>query len=322
MATRTDRAIGAIVGLACGDALGAPYEFGPGQGAGDADFHAPRGWGEAGTWTDDTAMAVAVLLGALELPELETPIGQDAVARTFLRWATEDGRGIGNLTFNVLLAAQKLAKERHLDAPGSAEFRASAAEFHRRSPDAAGNGALMRSAAVAVGCLHDRTLLAARGRAIAELTHMHPLAGDSCVLWNEAIRVAAVEERIDLYAGVDLLPTERHEQWRAWLSEAVSRPPSTFTPNGWTVSALQAAASVIAHSPEEEGQFQRGLHAAVRIGNDTDTVAAITGALLGARWGVGRIPKDWIELIHGWPSMGGEGLAALATSVAGSPRGR
>jgi ADP-ribosylglycohydrolase len=76
-----------------------------------------------------------------------------------------------------------------------------------------------------------------------------------------------------------------------------------FNPNGWVVTAFQAALSAIVNTPEPAEQpsnhFRDTLVAAVRIGDDTDTVAAIAGALLGARWGTGAIPGEWIKLVHG-----------------------
>jgi hypothetical protein len=58
------------------------------------------------------------------------------------------------------------------------------------------------------------------------------------------------------------------------------------------------------------------LEAAVRAGADTDTVAAIAGALLGARWGCSTIPPEWQQVVHGWPGMTGADLVWLAVSAA------
>ena len=81
------------------------------------------------------------------------------------------------------------------------------------------------------------------------------------------------------------------------------RPPGLFNPNGWVVTAFQAALSAIVNTPEPQEQpsshLSEALVAAVRIGNDTDTVAAIAGALLGARWGTSAIPDEWLNLVHG-----------------------
>jgi ADP-ribosylglycohydrolase len=57
------------------------------------------------------------------------------------------------------------------------------------------------------------------------------------------------------------------------------------------------------------------LDAAVRGGNDTDTVAAIAGGLLGAAYGASAVPADWRRLLHGWPGMRTRDFVALASRI-------
>jgi hypothetical protein len=77
-------------------------------------------------------------------------------------------------------------------------------------------------------------------------------------------------------------------------------------PNGFVVTALQAAYAAIRQTPvpadDPARHLQDALVAAVRIGHDTDTVAAIAGGLLGARWGASAVPATWREfaLIDRW----------------------
>ncbi len=63
--------------------------------------------------------------------------------------------------------------------------------------------------------------------------------------------------------------------------------------------------------------LQDALHAAVRIGDDTDTVAAIAGALLGARWGASAVPEKWRRAVHGWPGRAAGDLVSLAALTVG-----
>lgn len=60
------------------------------------------------------------------------------------------------------------------------------------------------------------------------------------------------------------------------------------------------------------GHLPDALTTAIRIGDDTDTVAAIAGALLGARWGASAIPPEWRRISHGYPGLTGERLVELA----------
>ncbi len=58
--------------------------------------------------------------------------------------------------------------------------------------------------------------------------------------------------------------------------------------------------------------LQDTLKNAVRIGDDTDTVAAIAGSLLGARWGATAVPSAWRRILHGWPGYRTPDLLRLA----------
>jgi hypothetical protein len=113
--------------------------------------------------------------------------------------------------------------------------------------------------------------------------------------------------------------------WRAGVAEAEHYPPSHFAPNGCVATALQAAHAAIVQTPVPRDQpgrhLERALHAAVRASGDTDTVAAITGQLVGARWGVSAVPFHWRRQLHGWPGYRCRDLVRLAvlTAQGGTP---
>ncbi|RPA06269.1 hydrolase [Gordonia sp. OPL2] len=317
-----DRAAGVLLTTAVGDALGVPYEFEsrrlpadePPQmlGGGLGNF-------EPGEWSDDTSMAMAIALVAATGADLTADDALDAIADNFLRWFDGNPPDVGNQTRAVLGATR-----RRLDSGESGAGRVMREEsdrFAHAHPRSAGNGALMRTAPVALAHLDDRDHMAEAARRVAALTHGDDLAGDSCVLWCEAIRVAVLDGRIDIRGGLDLMPAQRVDQWSAWLDDAAINSPNLFTPNGFTVTALQAAASAITQTPIPEStaclHLQDSLDTAIRIGNDTDTVAAIAGGLLGARWGASAVPWRWRRAVHGWPRddrpSDAHDLVALAT---------
>jgi hypothetical protein len=60
------------------------------------------------------------------------------------------------------------------------------------------------------------------------------------------------------------------------------------------------------------------LDAAVRSGNDTDTVAAIGGGLLGAAYGASALPADWRCVLHGWPGPRTRDLVDLGSQIVGT----
>ena len=325
-----DRAAGVLLGQAVGDALGVPYEFGTPPRPGEPAEMLGGGLinGAPGEWSDDTSMAVAVAQAAVDHADLAGPEGLTAVARGFLGWHAGGPADIGIQTRAVLAAVADRADDPDL---GRLMSEAAAA-YAARHPRSAGNGALMRTSPVALASLHDRGQTARAARAVADLTHADPLAGDSCVLWSEAIRVAVLEGRLDVGAGLDLLPGERRDEWAGLLDDAQMRPASTFRPNGFTVTALQAAVAAITQTPVPDldpghGRFpclhlQEALHAAVRIGDDTDTVAAIAGGLLGARWGASAVPWRWRRIVHGWPGLRSRDLQAFGSAIEAHRRTR
>jgi ADP-ribosyl-[dinitrogen reductase] hydrolase len=184
----------------------------------------------------------------------------------------------------------------------------------------------MRTAPVALAHLGDDDAIAFAARAVAELTHADPLAGDSCVLWCIAINRAIRERRLDgVHDGLALLPDSRRGFWAEAIADAEQRPTRTFARNGFTVTALQAAHAAITQTeiPDRHPahHLQDALVEAVRIGHDTDTVAAIAGMVLGARWGASAIPFAWRRMLHGWPGLRASDLTrrAVLTARGGRP---
>ena len=320
------RVTATLLGTAVGDALGVPYEFGRRLEVTEIPEMIGGGLGDfaPGEWSDDTSMAVAVAEAVAAGHDLTSEAGLDAVAQRFLRWYTDfdcSPPDIGIQTRAVLGATHRRMQDDPTASAGAAMTEESLA-FAAEHPHSAGNGALMRTAPVALAHLDDRETLAEAARAVAGLTHSDDLARESCVLWCEAIRAAILEEHIDIAAGLDLLPPARRYEWARLLGAAAQQDPLSFSPNGFTVTALQAAASAILHANQDETHLVESLRTAIRIGDDTDTVAAIAGGLLGARWGVNAIPQRYADAVHGWPYASGvatnaSDLGRMASAVKG-----
>jgi ADP-ribosyl-[dinitrogen reductase] hydrolase len=314
-----DRAEGVLLGTAAGDALGAPYEFQPareleqevamvGGGA--------LGW-EPGEWTDDTSMAIAIAEVAAETADLRDEEALFVLLQRRHGWM-QDAKDVGVQTRTVLKASGWLGI-------GVLTALNAAKALHERTGHTAGNGSLMRTAPVALAYLDNERGLVDAARVISGLTHYDPDAGDACVLWCCAIRHAVITGGLDVRVGLHHLDEERRQLWIDRLDLAEHSCPSDFGNNGWVVSALQAAWSAISTTPVpaddpasgtfQADHFRLALEAAVRAGNDTDTVAAIAGGLLGASYGASAIPAEWRSVLHGWPGLTSRGLVALARRV-------
>ncbi|MFN8043045.1 MAG: ADP-ribosylglycohydrolase family protein [Mycobacterium sp.] len=313
VASLHDRIEGVLLGTAAGDALGAPYEFGPPRGPELEVAMTGGGPWAPGEWTDDTAMAIAIGKAIATGADAREPAVQDTIVANWLEWS-RTAKDVGIQTSAVLNGAAR-------GGISAKRARAEAANVHQRTGRSGGNGSLMRTAPLALAYLDDEEALVEAARAISELTHFDPDAGDACVLWSVAIRHAVLTAELDVRAGLRHLDDERREMWSERLDIAESSRPADIDRNGWTVAALQAAWSAIVHTmPRPDAlradHLRLGLDAAVRAGNDTDTVAAIAGGLLGAAYGASAVPLEWRALLHGWPGMRAHDLVNLASAIA------
>jgi ADP-ribosylglycohydrolase len=335
---QNDRAAGTLVAMAAGDALGAGYEVG-----GPMPQTAPVGMIGGGPfgfspaeWTDDTSMALPLaeaLLAQARTVAVGEPVNWTPAVRGWSAWA-RDAKDVGAQTCAVIAAARRRASgEAAHDgdrSPSSAtitevrvtaaHFTAAAADFLARTGRGAGNGSLMRTAPVALAFLGRPSEELARAAAEASaLTHADPDAVDACVLWCLAIRHAVLTGDLDARAGLPVLAAERRALWEGRIAVAEASRPADFARNGWVVEAFQGAWSAITvgrAAGAGPAHLRASLEAAVRGGNDTDTVAAIAGGLLGAAYGISAVPFEWRRRLHGWPGLSAVDLQRIGMELA------
>jgi ADP-ribosyl-[dinitrogen reductase] hydrolase len=269
---RLDRARGCLLGLLAGDSLGGLVEFQTAEWirasfpAGVRDLSDGGAWGTlAGQPTDDGEMALHLARTLVRDGEFRP----EAVAESYRAWLASGPFDLGTTT--------------RLGLTG------------RPDPQSQANGALMRVAPLGVfGAGRPREQVEEWARRDAVLTHPHPVCGQASALFAGAV-AAAVEhghapERV--YEGLLRRAGELGVDSRLLqvIQEARSAPPADFQSRmGWVLVALHNALFQLLHAatPEE------GLVDTVSRGGDTDTNAAIAGALLGAVHGAGHLPARW-----------------------------
>jgi ADP-ribosylglycohydrolase len=300
-----DRVAGTLLGAAVGDALGARWE------GADAPTEpidmiggGPGGWAP-GEWTDDTCLTICIAEVAATGGDLRSAEALTAIGARFLDWYRGGAPGIGRTTSAVLSSAHNES-----DLPSTARA------YYERTRRTASNGALMRTAPVALAHLGDDHTIVEAAIAVASLTHADPLAGESCAIWCIAIDRAIRSDRLDgAWDALELLPASARDLWSRRLAEAADRPAAAFRRNWDTVTCLQAALAVVLH--RGWNGIEEGLKAAVGVGGDTDTVGTVAGSLLGARWGAAAIPGRWCLHLHDRFGHGVEDLIRLAHRIAG-----
>lgn len=322
-----DRAVGAILGAAVGDALGAPYEFSTSSPevtlrgtAADFPGGGAHHW-RPGEWTDDTSMAVPVLEAIAHFDELTSEKALDRIGVVWWGWA-KDAKDVGVQTRRVLSEMTR---------PSAVDLRISAYTVHQETGRSAGNGSLMRTSPVALAYLDSpdgAALTADAARAVSGLTHFDADAGDACVVWSLAVRSAILDGAVNWKAALAALPESRQQRWQELVGEASSTQPEAFPENGWVVHAFQEAVSALASAGPTRGSWKQGdlapylatIEDVINAAGDTDTVAAIAGSLAGALVGASALPAEWLDLLHGWPGIGASELASLADAALGATR--
>jgi ADP-ribosyl-[dinitrogen reductase] hydrolase len=275
-ATKQDRAHGALVGLACGDALGAPAE-GYTPTVISKRFGGPlqdmRGGGEfcwrPGQTTDDTGMMLALARSIASVGGYDPEHALEA----YVRWWETNPPGIG-ATVDEVLSSIALEEQ---------SARAAARRYHDRNTGrSAGNGSLMRVTPLGLRYRADSQLLSAAARQDSHLTHHDPAAASACAQLCAMVAML-VQGECDPFEGRDLHTPSRKE----CAALAVSQP-------GYCLSTL-AIASCALHT---SSCAEEGIVWVVNLGADADTNAAVAGALLGAKFGGNSLPKRWTEQLE------------------------
>ena len=292
------RARGALLGTFVGDALGMPFE-----GAAAEDIPERVEMIDArlgrGTYTDDTQMMIALAESLLERGQVD----EEHLARAFQE-AYDPKRGYGGGTRRVL----------ELWAAGTPVRFAAGQVFDGQG--SRGNGAAMRIAPIAVRSAKDPDRLCDQAARSARITHAHPVGVDAAVVQAAAIGAAL---RTDDILEAALAATKTHEMKEGLrfvgdllAGEAVEARRQLESSSDARQSVCAAIYAAVAHPA-----FEQAVTFAVGLGGDADTLAAMTGAIAGARDGDASIPGRWLDALEDG-ERGRRHVEQLATRLVGS----
>ncbi|MBK1856827.1 ADP-ribosylglycohydrolase family protein [Cerasicoccus arenae] len=285
-----ERYYGSLLGLAIGDALGAPVEgLAPGMFPKVSNF---SGGGfhqiEPGEWTDDTSLAMCLAESLVARNGFDAPDAMDRIRQWWRAgyWSCREAAfGIG--------ATTRAAIE---------YYEAEGAPFAGLTSEASSsNGSLMRLAPVPLYYMEQPKEALLMSGESSRLTHATRLCIDACRYFG-ALIVGAVQG----VSKEELLMPGYSPVRGSWLSqpltgeiESVARgsywdkAPPAIRGRGEVVACLEAAMWAFAST----NNFADGALAAVNLGEDADTTAAVYGQLAGAYYGIGGIPDAWRDTI-------------------------
>lgn len=269
------KAIGAYLGLAVGDALGATVEFMTPEKiqatVGVHDSIIGGGWLglQAGQVTDDTTMSLALGDAILRTGYVDAA----AVADSFSEWFVNNPVDIGNTVKR-----------------GIVHYRYSGTPYVSESISDAGNGACMRTLPVALATYgtNDVVNVIIASRDQAHVTHNNPLsdAATECVI--QMIHAAlSGDKKADIETGPVVNLVKRHPEFEY-------RDMRRDMPTGYIVETMQAVFQAFFTTEN----FEDCLVDVVNRGGDADTTGAIAGMIAGSYYGLGAIPARWLTRLN------------------------
>jgi poly(ADP-ribose) glycohydrolase ARH3 len=295
--SRKDRFEGCLLGLAVGDAMGGKFEA---QSAGAIRARFPTAesliaYPQEEIWyTDDTQMAIGVAEALVERGE----VVEEALCRAFVaNYAPSRDYGRG-------ARAVLEAMEEGLDHRQIAERHFPGGSF--------GNGAAMRVAPVGLLFRDDRRLWE-QARLSALPTHVHPLGVEGAQLLGLGVALCSGMLRFDRDGFfAELLAACESAEYRAKIEQASeARTAEDLAALGNRIEALHSVPTAIASFALSPESFERAVCDVIFLGGDTDTLAAMAGALSGAYLGLGRLPRRLVDLLESSPK-GREYIKRLA----------
>jgi ADP-ribosyl-[dinitrogen reductase] hydrolase len=272
-----DRALGALLGLAAGDAVGTTVEF---KARGSFPLVTDMTGGgpfrlQPGEWTDDTALALALADSLALNPALDEV---DLMTR-FVDWQERGTYSCTGECFDIgITTSSALRRWKMTGDPVAGDT----------NPQSAGNGSLMRLSPVAVRHWRERPTLRDVAARQSRTTHAAPEAVEACVAYA-AMLADAIEGRPRSEVLSDRPGTFPGKVGRVVAGAWRRKSRAEIRGSGYVVDALEASLWSVGRT----GSFEEAILAAVNLGDDADTTGAITGQLAGALYGASAIPEGW-----------------------------
>jgi len=299
-----------LLGLAIGDALGQPFEFSSTLNIIKSGWDGGMQYGDvwklkAGQWTDDTKMALCIAESLLERRKFDsTDLGQKYIA-----WVkTGDTRGIGATCHQSISKIERGMPVKKITSPFQSNFLQLKQIYEDDSDlygigDFCGNGTVMRCAPIGLFFHNDEEARNQAAIADATMTHDHADARDSSKFLCSVI--ADLANDWDIRGAIDNAMAKEYEYDHVprLVRKAIDLADDS---NSNFAHAIELGNSGTAHgtlatavySCLKYTSFKEAVTASVLIGGDTDTRAAVVGAIAGTAYGLRGIPAEWVEVLE------------------------
>lgn len=288
------RILPTMYGAILGDLIGVPVEF---KKRGTFNIDDIEGYGTynqpPGTWSDDTSLTLCLVENIIEKGTL------DDLMNKFVQYMDSGYCTPFDKTFDIGIATREAIQRYKAGIP--AENCGGDSEFDN------GNGAIMRIAPLAFLLYNDFNFKrkAEIIKTYTEITHSHPRAIVGSIIFVELLlRLYHNNSLSNALKGIQSLflenfsenhvyRTELHHYKRIFEEDFLKSPINEIASDGYVVHTLEAAIWSFGNTTT----FKEAILTAVNLGDDTDTVASITGSLAGMYYKMNQIPNEWLDKI-------------------------
>lgn len=292
-----EKVLSGLMGFATADAMGVPIEFTSRASHSKKPLTEMVGYGShhvpAGTWSDDTSMTIAAMDSIAE----KQGVDFDDIMNKYCQWAREYKYTATDKLFDIGNGTRKALSSYYF-------HKTTAVESGGKDERNNGNGSLMRMLPIVFYAYYQNL---SEEEAISlihsysSLTHGHPISKMGCHIYfdfmksllygkskEEAFNVLKNNNYSDIYDSATV------DKYKRILDGSLKEASiNQISSSGYVVSTLEASIWTLLHSDN----YEEAVVTSINMGEDTDTVGAITGSMAGILYGRDMIPKRWTDVL-------------------------
>ena len=283
-----------VIGHAIGDAMGVPVEFCIREKLLAHPVTKMIGYGShdvpAGTWSDDTSMEIATMDSMINQGG---KINCEDIMMNFYYWL-KDAK---YTPYGEVFDAGRTCIQSIINFSKGYDF----SECGQNDEYSNGNGSLMRILPIAYYCYYNKLKeekIFEVVKNVSTLTHAHEISVLGCYIYvNYIIKLLEGNDKFESYNLIKLIDysmftEESLEIYKRILKEDIEKYSiDEIKSSGYVVDTLEASFWILLNA----SNFKEAIIGAINLGNDTDTIAAITGSMAGILYGYNSIPQEWLD---------------------------
>lgn len=283
-----------IFGHAIGDAMGVPVEFCIREKLLAHPVTKMIGYGShdvpAGTWSDDTSMEIATMDSMINQGG---KINCENIMMNFYYWL-KDAK---YTPYGEVFDAGRTCIKSIINFSKGYDIL----ECGQKDEYSNGNGSLMRILPIAYYCYYNKLKeeeIFEVVKNVSSLTHAHEISVLGCYIYvNYIIKLLEGKDKFESYNLIKLIDysmftEESLEVYKRVLKEDIEKYSiDEIKSSGYVVDTLEASFWILLNA----SSFKEAIIGAINLGNDTDTIAAITGSMAGILYGYNSIPQEWLD---------------------------